>query len=201
MKSYRINITENDITCDTAHHYSGVGNISETPNIPCPNCHKQLFPVFNLSFKDPLLSELNLWNLEKANILTCPSCALYMEPYFISYNKTNICVTGGHRDGGDIIQNIDTPYKARLIELITPDSLDDIPPHQIGGNPPRDTNPLDCPNCSNTMGFFGIVAYDDLCVPLYENNGTPVSLIIGDNDCLIIHSCKSCNILGLTWLY
>jgi hypothetical protein len=49
------------------------------------------------------------------------------------------------------------------------------------------------------MSFFGIVDYDDLNVPLSENGGTPVALIIGDRDYMTLLSCPECAIMRVDW--
>jgi hypothetical protein len=128
-----------------------------------------------------------------------------MEPYWIQHTEKAATILGGVRDGGEILGNITRPFKARQISLWPLDSVSgttDIPPHQLGGQKPNPKIPtLICALCSQPMRFFGILAYDDLNVPLYENGDSPVSLIIGDYDAMYMDICENCHCIGLQWVW
>lgn len=200
MTGYWIEIADVDFAGADAVHYSGCGAVTNAPNVPCPNCTRPLFPALNLCFDDPQLAALDLWT-GYAHVLVCPACAHYMKPYVIHHQPT-LRVTGGELDGGDVIQGIELPYKARLLQLRSMTSArGQIPGHQVGGEPPnRCPGAKACPSCQAPMSFFGILDYDDLNGPLYEDGGNPVALIIGDQDYLAITSCKNCRVLVLTWV-
>lgn len=176
-----------------------------------------MFPAINLSFKDPALKKLNLWVHNELHILICPFCSHYMEPYWIIHDDDSVTIKGGNKDDGEILQNIVTPYEARKIKLM-PLTESDYPIdsererglvsrqvgegvyHQIGGLPIKGSDiSIHCCECNDEMKFMGILDYDDLNIPLYENNMEPVSLIIGDYDCLNFYSCNKCGVVGLSW--
>jgi hypothetical protein len=128
-----------------------------------------------------------------------------MEDYWIHFDESGAVfdIFGGERDGGGVLQDIDYPYYARKINLYEHEvgSGNASPPrHQLGGFPFRDAGYLmHCPKCKGEMDFMGVLDYDDNNVPLYENDGHPVALIIGDNDCINIYSCAGCSVLGFHW--
>ena len=73
---------------------------------------------------------------------------------------------------------------------------------QIGGKPIKGKDvELACVECGENMRFAGILDYDDLNVPLYEDEHRPVALIIGDSDCINFYTCLSCQVIGLKWIY
>jgi hypothetical protein len=116
-----------------------------------------------------------------------------------------IVVLGGERDGGEVVHDITKPYRAREITLCplesVPESMD-VPLHQFGGIRPNPSIPaLPCALCSQEMRFIGVLAYDDLNVPLYENGDSPVALIIGDNDRMYLEVCETCQCIGLQWVH
>jgi hypothetical protein len=199
----------------TSPHQCGGDVVGVRAAPKCPNCGQLIFPVFRIDNQDPSVAALELWDLPLLQVLVCPSCALYMEPYWVRFDDDAITIEGGERDGGDVLQKIESPYEVRPIEL---ESLDtgiitdstrlrllsrEIPPgiyHQLGGEPFRGSlQPLSCYRCSNVMIFAGIVDYDDANVPLYEPVRRPVALIIGDGDCLHFFTCRSCAVVGLRW--
>jgi hypothetical protein len=191
-----------------------IGVIKE---VACPNCEKELFPVFKLSMSDKRIRDLKLWNEEFLQVLVCPSCALCMEPYWILFRDGKIAIRGGERDGGGILQDINTPYESRLIKL-EPLVAEDYPLtekshkafirrmrppgiyHQIGGLPNRGGYAdMTCCECGKSMSFAGIVDYDDSNVPLTENDHEPVALIIGDMNWLHYFTCAACAVIGVRW--
>jgi hypothetical protein len=170
--------------------------------------------VFKVGTADEKISELEIWNRALLEVLVCPRCALYMEPYWIRYTSDRATVTGGERDGGDVLLDIVWPYEERDLRLrvLDPDegalkasSSIERPTgvcHQIGGLPFRvGRGPMICPVCAQAMKFSGIVDYDDESVPLYETPMSPVALIIGDRDCLNFFTCRGCSVVGLTWAH
>jgi hypothetical protein len=140
-----------------------------------------------------------------------------MAPYWLRFVRDDVIVVGGDREDPNVLQEIESPYEARPIELRrlvadeypTTDARRDalrrrqVPPgvyHQLGGMPIRDSGtPLICPDCSKAMMFGGIVDYDDSNVPLYEPVRRPVALIIGDGDCLHFFTCRECDVIGVVW--
>jgi hypothetical protein len=173
-----------------------------------------MFNVFDLDMADPAFSSLDLWNGRRLVVRVCPSCSLYFKRYWV-VEMHGIRVVGGERDGGRILQDVRPPYPRRVIELL-PLVADDYPTtpgrvhalqtrnhgdgiyHQIGGIPFRGGYPeMDCCVCGKPMRFCGIVDYDDLNVPLYEDDERrPVALIIGDYACLNVFTCRDCATVG-----
>src|SRR4051794_29772621 len=111
-----IEIDGSDFDGTEAIHYSGCGNISTAPKVSCPNCRRLLFPALNLCFDDPQLSRLGVWSGGYMHVLVCPACLHYMKPYFVHHRPT-VRIVGGKYDGGEVVQNIDLPYRARLLNF------------------------------------------------------------------------------------
>lgn len=194
---YRIKILEENVEERFCVHFSGGAEATYC----CPNCNRELFPVFTIDSNDIKVKSIIHWKEESLTIYFCPSCCFYMEDYWLEYkNNTLVGVYGGELDGGDVIQEIDFPFLKRevLLEMLTDgEEINSLPKHQIGGRPYLDVKyQMDCQGCRKSMPFLGVLAYDDLNIPLYENNGDPVALIIGDYDCMNIYSCVDCSILG-----
>lgn len=198
-------------------HYSGVGSIHNAPELKCPNCSNRLFPAINLTFSDPLLRTIVDWKLNTLHILICPFCAFYMEPYWIKHEADSVEIFGGFRDGGLVLQNINLPYECREISY-TPLEIEDYPEnpsfkaallkrerkpgvyHQLGGLALKDADcVVTCCSCASAMAFCGILDYDDLNVPLYEDVKSPVALIIGDYDSMNVYACVECSVIALKW--
>lgn len=214
---FRVEISEVDFLGADCKHYTGVGNVTSAVRCECPNCGNIMFPAMNFGFPDENLESIIAWSYPVLHILFCPFCAFYMEPYWIRHTKAGVAVMGGCRDGGEVLQDIETPYLCREISLkplvaedypIDPERIECLLSrkrepgvyHQIGGMPIKGCNEnLKCCDCSREMKFAGILDYDDLNVPLYENNHSPVSLIIGDYDSLNIYLCEECSVVGLSW--
>jgi len=213
---YRIVIGEHEVSDQSPHQCGGtVLGVRSTP--VCPNCSQDLFPVFKLDNSDPAVADLGLWRMPFLQVLVCPACALYMEPYWVRFSVDEVVIHGGERDTGEVLQEIESPYESRPIRLrqlaeeedaMTAASRQallnrDVPPgiyHQLGGQPFRGSrDPLVCVVCSRTMAFGGIVDYDDSNVPLYEPVRRPVALIIGDGDCLHYFTCRDCDVIGVRW--
>jgi hypothetical protein len=174
---FRISILSFDVKTDGQghfHHYSGTAEMSNGPVVSCPNCGRMMFDVFNMDMHDPRLARLNLWQEAVFRIPVCPSCEFYMKPYWVCFEKDGMIVKGGNQDGGELIQDIDLPYKSRgidLIPLVTEDyplRESDLtsfvthrrPPgvyHQIGGVPYRNGyDCMTCYKCRSSMTFGGI---------------------------------------------
>jgi hypothetical protein len=215
---YRIDILEQGES-GTDACYCGIARNAPSLDCKCPNCSRAMFPIFDIDTKAVDLTLFKNWNSTRIIVFVCPSCFLYMEPYYIFQEDAKAPqIMGGFRDEGEVVNHIDFPYtfrSLRLRELVKgelADSQEQIGQyvsrhiengiyHQLGGLPFKGVNShLECCNCGTSMSFAGIVDYDDLTVPLYENNGEPVSLIIGDSDCLNIYICPECSILGLLWV-
>jgi hypothetical protein len=209
---YRVNILPQGEN-DNGHKSGGI-----IESAICPNCTRHLFAAFKFNNNDPRIRKLKIWNDQVFPILVCPACALYMEPYWVIISGNNeIKIIGGERDGGEILQDIETPYEERCVSLteLLPSEYpthDDVVEsfvrrtlapgvyHQLGGLPSVGGYvELDCCECGSLMKFAGIVDYDDQNIPLYENDHQPVALIIGDGDRLHIFTCIMCNVIGLKW--
>lgn len=220
MTGFRINIGLEDTYPGVARHFSGYhpaqsGAIFQK----CPCCCRQMFPALNLDFTDSPLSSLNLWPQRFLNILFCPSCGLYMKPYWICYKGEEIEIIGGDRSSDEILLEIEAPFCMREISLreLNPEeepfsasmirsyrnrTREEGVYHQIGGYPIRgQSTVLSCIKCAGNMRFAGILDYDDLNIPLYESGHRPVALIIGDGDCINFYTCSSCQVIGLKWIY
>lgn len=217
VPGFRILISDSNFGGTECLHYSGVGQIRNAKKIPCPNCSNFLFPAINLSFSDSRLQYILKWKMPEFHVLFCGYCALYMEPYWLKHELNSVLVTGGFRDGGEILQNINQPYNCREVKLC-PLANEDYPKniantksllkrerepgvyHQIGGVPLRDVNYImTCCSCAKKMAFCGVLDYDDLNVPLYEDSENPVALIIGDYDSMNLYACTDCSVIGLKW--
>ena len=206
----RIKMASEDFLGKYSEFFSGVGNIIGAPACKCPNCKKRMFPAINLTFPNFIIARLGNFERRTVNILFCPTCALYMEPYWIKKSGKNFEIIGGHRDGGDILQNINDNYRCRKIEVegFLSESAEAIKGqsapgnfHQIGGRPRKiDSVKMPCCDCGKVMKFFGVLDYDDCNIPLYENDDSPVALIIGDYDSMNIYSCDICDVIGLAWI-
>jgi hypothetical protein len=211
----RIRICREEPEVDDLRHRAG--NDDGRPHASCPNCGRVMFHVFDLDLADPLVAGLHVWDRERLVVRVCPSCALYFEPYWVVEGVVPV-VIGGARDGGRILQDVRPPYPCRAIELrvlhdddypTTPERAralrsrlyDDGVYHQLGGVPVRGGfAQLECCTCARPMKFAGVVDYDDLNVPLYEDDDRrPVALVIGDGDCLDLFTCAECGVVGLSW--
>ncbi|MBI1176393.1 hypothetical protein GC207_03025 [bacterium] len=203
-----------------ARHFSGY-NANQPGSLleHCPCCKNQMFPAVNLDFSDPKLAQLGIWPQRYLNLLFCPFCGFYMKPYWIKYRQDGVELIGGDCSSREVLQQIETPYSMRGISLreLNADespSIDDVRIeyrkrireegvyHQVGGEAIRgqNTNFL-CPECNQPMRFSGILDYDDLNIPLYENGHRPVALIVGDGDCMNWHTCFKCLVIGLQWIH
>jgi hypothetical protein len=217
-RGYRVLIGNRDLEpAVDVPHSSGGAMAGASAAVDCPNCGQPLFPVFKISNSDPAVRALGIWTLPVLQVLVCPACALYMEPYWILFSEDAVSIEGGERDGGKILQEIEAPYSSRMITLRqlgeeeSPESDEvreallsrKVAPgvyHQLCGLPfRRDEGPLSCCVCSKPMLFGGIVDSDDLNVPLYEPVKRPVALIIGDSDCLHFFTCAQCSVVGVRW--
>lgn len=215
LLGYRIAICSDDHTeSKLPEHYTG-----GTSTTPCPNCGQLFFPVFNIDCTSDICKKLDIWELQRFIAYVCPACALYMDPYWIQYDGDSVVdVIGGYREDASKIQNIETPYSVRSITLSEIDTevylsteVNDLYSnrkaengvyHQLGGIPITQLpDSMICPRCSNVMDYAGIIDYDDLNVPLYEDNHRPVALIIGDLDSIYLYTCKQCSIIGYRWVY
>lgn len=213
----RVLFGETDFLEESCNRYTGVGNVRSATICDCPNCSSVLFPAMNFLFPDKILGSIIEWSNSSLRVLFCPFCAFYIEPYWIRHREENIEIVGGYRDGGEILQKIQTPYRCREI-LLSSLALEDYPSdekklsdllgrlrepgvyHQIGGSPIRGQHDhLECCDCAQKMKFAGILDYDDLNVPLYEEVHAPVALIIGDYASMNIFSCGECSVIGLKW--
>lgn len=217
---FRVLIANSDFIGDQSEGYTGIGNVEDAVECDCPNCTNTMYPAFNLNLNFPEvdLHSVIEWKESSLHILFCPFCALYMAPYWLRHKKDNIEIVGGYRDGGEIIQEIETPYACRQISLL-PLADEDYPDddsslqnllerrrepgvyHQLGGTPIKGQNEhLNCCDCGCEMKFIGVLDYDDLNVPLYEQGHSPVALIIGDYDALNLYSCIKCAVVGVKWV-
>ena len=89
---------------------------------------------------------------------------------------------------------------SKYIDKLNNREIDDGVYHQLGGIPFKDVYyKCQCTECLNEMKFSGIIDYDDLNIPLYENEGNPVSLIIGDYDCINFYICNTCSYICYHW--
>lgn len=212
---FRVLIEGADFEGSECANFSGVGNIRCAPAPVCPNCGLAMFPALNFSVEGSVLA-LGLFNAPYVSVFFCPSCAHHLKPYWIRKAGGVWEVAGGYCDGGDIFVEIDRPFKAREI-VLRPLSENDYPNsdlrhraligrtlspgvyHQIGGVPHRGVDlAMNCCDCGAEMIFAGILDSDDLNVPLYENGGVPVALMIADGCCLNIYSCTNCDVYGLS---
>lgn len=214
---FRVEFAEDDFFGQNCVQYTGMGNVVNALKCDCPNCGNVMYPAMNFTSLDPNFCSSVNWKRSSLRILFCPFCALYMEPYWIRHNAQEIEIVGGYRDGGEVLQNIETPYLSREI-MLTPLAAEDYPTdeeilnnllerrrppgvyHQLGGMPIKGRNErLECCDCSQEMRFAGILDYDDLNVPLYEEDHSPVALIIGDYDSINFYLCGTCSVIGLKW--
>ena len=192
---YELKIGQRD-TVGGLGNYSGGGAKFGTK---CANCSMPLFSMFSLDVTgDERLRSLRLWPFPRLEVLVCPRCALYMEPYWIVYSETSAKVHGGERDGGLSLNNIEYPFRSQRRVTLSQCRLGQNAVHRIGG--PDDGHGLDCICCGRPMRFGGVVGYDDENVPLYEDQHRPVALIIGDRDSLFWFVCGDCSAIGVSWV-
>jgi hypothetical protein len=221
MYGYRVEIEPADAKPGLLRHFAGYDVRQPGATFyKCPNCGNQMFPAINIDCSDQDIRSLEVWDAQYLNVLFCPFCAFYMKPYWIKYRQVKVVeIIGGDTSSNRILQNIETPYVTRAIGLRKLKTEDDPrsdavhkayrmrtkPPgvyHQVGGFPiNRNDEPLKCPICSLDMRFAGILDYDDLNVPLHEDNHRPVSLIIGDQNSINYYTCRNCLVVGLKWIF
>lgn len=206
MNGFRLEIQGEDWNCDELPmHYCGGKSYCD-----CPSCNRAMFTAFNLELVNSELSNLNQWSWERLIVTFCPSCAFYMKPYWIK--QTSVSVVGGNLERpSTVINNVTDSYPVRKIQIreiagnfdrkeYLTRSVEPGVYHQIGGRPFKsDTVSIGCCECGGKMEFLGILDYDDLNVPLYEDGHNPVALIIGDYDCMNLYSCIGCAVVGLVW--
>lgn len=215
---YWLDIAADDSGVSPIVHFSGYHEGQPgAPFVLCPNCANQMLPALNLDFSDPRLVSLGVWPKRYLNVLFCPFCAFYMEPYFVDFSSGSLLVTGGCRRFPDVLNPIELPYGFREISL-RPFAAEERPDnaafahavrvrtwgsgvyHQVGGPNLHPSLPaLGCPSCGSQMALVGILDYDDLNIPLYEEDHRPVALIIGDGDSMAFFCCLSCLVVGMRW--
>jgi hypothetical protein len=220
MRGFRVEIQPEDAGNLVLQYYSGFSDRQPGSVFAiCPNCTNQMFPAINIDCHDLDVAVLDGWRQRYLNVLFCPFCDFYMKPYWIRFDRGLVAdIRGGAASPGNILQNIETPYgirEIRLCELASEDSSNNnnaldmlrerkTPPgvyHQLGGLPIRgESLGILCPYCGEMMPFAGILDYDDLNVPLYEDGHRPVALIIGDFDSINFYICTKCSSLGFLWV-
>jgi hypothetical protein len=218
-KGYRILILHDDGAEAMTPHSSGGSLEGYVDAVPCPRCGASLFPVFKLDLSDERLSCLDLLDVSILQVLLCPSCTLYLEPYWTYFGKASVEVLGGDRNAARVLKEVRLPYPSRAIHLFelteedypyTEGRIGEFinrrrPPrvyHQIGGLPflGKYRN-LDCIRCKHEMRFAGVVDNDDSNVYLHEADGKEVTLVIGDSDRLYFYVCKECTGVGIRWVH
>ena len=204
MIGFRISIKDHPPQSSELH-YSG-GSPSDESRCLCPNCAGEMFPAFNLWAKDFRVISVIEWKHQFLRIFYCPHCSLHLKDYEITAAESGYRVDGGYRDGEKSNPHVDLPFTASAI------SLDPLPLeyptndyetrkaedgiyHQLGGRPIWDSLAGDCTSCRNEMRFIGIMDYDDNSVPLFENGGEALAMVIGDMDCMNLYGCSKCSMI------
>ncbi len=209
---FRIHIGLPQNGAEAGNHWSG--KIEAGYEVECPNCRTPLFPVFNLDWTDPQLSALGLWERERLVVQVCPSCCLYLEPFWLVYSAHAVEIIGGWRedDGFWPFFDLELPFESVPIRLhklrATGNENGSIEfprqiRHQIGGEMPDIVHPEDltCPKCAVKMTFAGIVDSDYETVQLFEKEHVPRSLEFADLDRLYFYTCRECAVIGFEWIH
>lgn len=144
------------------------------------------------------------WPFETLELLMCPRCPLYMEPYFIQYTRYSARVIGGDMLG-EVLTDIREPYDAHAVQLVSAhqDHIfgPDEPKHRVGVEGALGTDAGDpCPACARPMSPIAVIDSDDQNVPLHDDLGNPTSLVIGDGDSVLVSCCSGCATLGFKWV-
>jgi hypothetical protein len=221
LNGFRIEIQAINNEQAVLQHFSGyselqIGSVFHE----CPNCKNQMFPAINIDCLDRRLTSFVQWQERYINVLFCPFCDFYMKPYWLRFENGRVVdISGGKIGIRTVLQNIETPYRIReaCLRELTPEERPTsdfirnqyrrraIPPgvyHQLGGLPITGDRLFSvCPYCDAKARFAGILDYDDLNIPLYENSHKPVALIIGDGNSMNFYICMKCTALGLEWVY
>jgi hypothetical protein len=159
-----------------------------------------MFPAFQLDLHDPQLEDLLSWPHRVLELLVCPRCPLYMEPYWIRYGANAATVSGGDMIG-EVLLDIRHPYDSHTVELADAVFSPGNPRHMIGVEDQHVSgSALSCLYCARPMKSLALVDTDEQNVPLYDSMGSPAALIIGDNDLLHVSCCEPCSTLGFQWI-
>ena len=94
------------------NHYSGGECLAR-----CPNCNNAMMTAFSINGPDAMCCVSPYWSTRRVSVLFCPSCALYMEQYWITQTSTSPEIIGGYRDGGEILNDIEPETPVRQITL------------------------------------------------------------------------------------
>jgi len=208
MIGYWALITQDTASPD-ASAYSGVLH-TEQPLCSCPSCKLPMFPVLNVARPIQGIawrSELCVDGVLSLDV--CPNCSHSLNNYYVTIAAGGRTAGVGFMDDGGPRWVIDMPFRCRQVDLqpipasfwndadeqeeyLTRQLLKGVY-HQVGGQavkPCRD--PIDqCQRCGGSVEFFGVIDYDDLNVPLYEEEN-PRSLLIGDMRSLNVYLCRQC---------
>lgn len=180
----------------------------------CPNCEQPMFPVFTIKRAIAGLPQDEIYDEHGfITIDVCPSCSHSLQNYYVKNDGALRVAYFGFIDKLGPSNYIDQPFESRSVKL-TPVPLhfwgdDDFLTkyfdrkllagvlHQLGGKKmKKERVPLEkCLCCGDKLTFFATVDYDDLNIPIYENQEAR-ALIIGDMQSLNVFSCESCNALN-----
>ena len=178
--------------------FSGVRPDGQPSLVECPNCRNPMFPVFTFPKGAPFLNlPKALAGLERVTLDVCPHCTHSLDNYFVRLSGAQRVAVGGYLDDGEAVEHIDLPYASAQVEVVSDRDFDPeggMIGHQFGGDPSREEErPISaCMSCGSGVSFMGCIEYDDSEVPLTENGGSPVALIIGDMDALNLYVCNEC---------
>lgn len=182
------------------------------PVVTCPDCSSPMCAFFSFDNRDPRISSLGIWNLDRLDVFVCVDCDLIYGDYWVTFGDTISIASGKTWTEGRMMQ-IDKPFQVCSVALV-PLEAEDFPTtarlhrllksghrlprvlHQVGGVPyASGYASMMCIHCNLPMQFAGVICTDEI-FRYFSEKGRSRCFRIGDGDCLHYFTCQTCCTIG-----